>query len=356
MTFALLTANPQRLLSLPSLSVPTLSVPPQSLPSLSVVSVPPLPTFDSLKAANAKQVGQQLIDNPLTIIGVTIICTLVGALVLRWLLHRAIDRVVANALARAARHETQTPRRASRILAQATGLNQSRSAQRAATMGAILKSTSTFVIFAMALLTIMAALGVPLGPLLASAGVVGVALGFGAQSLVKDFLSGIFMMFEDQYGVGDVIDTGEAIGTVEDVTLRVTKVRDGSGIVWYIRNGEIVRIGNRSQGWSTAVVDIQIGYNENLDIVLPLISTVTRELDAAPEWTTQLLEEPVVAGVESMAGGVVTVRIIAKCAPNENFAVSREIRARVKAALDAAGIRAPQPQVPYGGDNGVSRS
>jgi len=204
----------------------------------------------------------------------------------------------------------------------------------------------------MALLTVMAALGLPLGPLLASAGVVGVALGFGAQSLVKDFLSGIFMMLEDQYGVGDVIDTGEAIGTVEDVTLRITKVRDGSGIVWYIRNGEIVRIGNRSQGWSTAVVDIQVDYHEKLDIVLPLIREVARELDGTPEWESRLLEEPEVAGVESMTGGVVTIRIIAKCAPNENFPVSREIRERVKAALDTAGIRAPQVMPTYGGGPG----
>jgi small conductance mechanosensitive channel len=141
--------------------------------------------------------------------------------------------------------------------------------------------------------------------------------------------------------VGDVIDTGEAIGTVEDVTLRVTKVRDSSGVVWYVRNGGIVRIGNQSQGWSTAVVDIQVSYNESLDIVMPLIREVARDLDGAPEWATRLLEEPVVAGVESMSGGVITIRIIAKCAPNENFPVSREIRERVKAALDAAGIRAP---------------
>ena len=291
-----------------------------------------------------------LIGPSLTIIG-----TLVGAVVLRWVLHRGIDRVVDGAMNRASAHASQTPRRASRVLTQATGLNQARSTQRAATMGAVLKSTSTFAIATLALLTIMAALGLPLGPLLASAGVVGVALGFGAQSLVKDFLSGIFMILEDQYGVGDVIDTGEAIGTVEDVTLRVTRVRDGSGVVWYIRNGEIIRIGNRSQGWSTAVVDIQVSYHESLDVVLPLIREVARELDGAPEWTTRLLEEPVVAGVESMTGGVVTIRIIAKCSPNEDFAVSREIRERVKAALDAAGIRAPAPGAPVAGEPGGPR-
>jgi moderate conductance mechanosensitive channel len=282
-----------------------------------------------------------------------IIGTLVGAMLLRWVLHHAIDRVVGTALTRAARHESQSPRRASRVLAQATGLDQARRTQRAATMGAVLKSTSTFVIAAMALLTVMATLGLPLGPLLASAGVAGVALGFGAQSLVKDFLSGTFMILEDQYGVGDVIDTGEAIGTVEDVTLRVTRLRDASGIVWYIRNGEIIRIGNRSQGWSTALVDIPVGYDESLDTVLPLIREVVHELDEDEEWSSRLLEEPVVAGVESMAGGVVTVRIIARCAPNEDFPVSREIRERVKVAFDRAGIRSSHVMPPYVGGPGA---
>jgi moderate conductance mechanosensitive channel len=329
MTFARLAANPH--------------------PVLSEVSVPPLPTLTELKSMNAQEVGQQLIDNPLTRFALTIAGTLVAAVIVRWILHRAINRVVAGALTRAARHESQTPRRASRVLAKATGLDEARKTQRASTMGAILKSTSTFVIFAMAMLTVLSTLGLPLGPLLASAGVGGVALGFGAQSLVKDFLSGIFMILEDQYGVGDVIDTGEAIGTVEDVTLRVTRVRDFSGIVWYIRNGEIVRIGNRSQGWSTAVVDVQVGYQENLDVVLPLIREVVHVLDEDEKWTARLLEEPVVAGVESMTGGVVTLRIIAKCAPGEDFPVSRELRERVKATFDAAGIHTPQVMQPYGG-------
>ena len=321
---------------------------------MTFVPLAPVPN-GTLPAPTTDTVGRWewhvLIGPSLTIIG-----TLAGAMLLRWVLHRAIDRVVGTALTRAAKHESQTPRRASRILAQATGLDEERKTQRAATMGAILKSTSTFVIFTLALLTVMATVGLPLGPLLASAGVGGVALGFGAQSLVKDFLSGIFMILEDQYGVGDVIDTGEAVGTVEDVTLRVTRLRDASGIVWYVRNGEIVRIGNRSQGWSTALVDIPVGYSENLDVVLPLIRDVMHELDESEDWTTRLLEEPMVAGVESMLGGVVTVRIIAKCAPNESFPVSREIRERVKAAFDQAGIRAPQVMPPYGGGPAAPRT
>jgi len=319
-------------------------------PTLSTAALPPLPPLSKAGSISSNAVTSWwwLIGPSLTIIG-----TLVGAMLLRWVLHRAIDRVVDSALTRAARRVSQTPRRASRVLANAMGLDQTRSAQRAGTMGAVLKSTSTFVIFTLALLTVMSTFGLPLGPLLASAGVVGVALGFGAQSLVKDFLSGIFMILEDQYGVGDVIDTGEAIGTVEDVTLRVTRLRDASGIVWYIRNGEIVRIGNRSQGWSTAVVDIPVSYSENLDVVLPLIREVLRQIDDSEDWKTRLIEEPVVAGVESIVGGVVTVRIFAKCAPNENFSVQREIRERVKVAFDSAGIRAPQVMSPYGGAPGA---
>jgi small-conductance mechanosensitive channel len=328
MTFAPLTAGPH--------------------PMLTGISAPPLPTLAELKAINAMEVGQALVDNPWTTFGLSVFGTLVAAVIVRWVLHRAINRVVTRALSRAASHETPAPRRVSRVLAQATGLDEARKTQRAATMGAILKSTSTFVIFTMALLTILSTppLNLPLGPLLASAGVGGVALGFGAQSLVKDFLSGIFMILEDQYGVGDVIDTGEAIGTVEDVTLRVTRLRDASGIVWYIRNGEIVRIGNRSQGWSTALVDIQVGYDERLDDVLPLIREAIHEMDGEEEWKARLVEEPVVAGVESMTNGVVTIRVIAKCAPNENFPVAREIRERVKAIFDRAGIRAPHVMVP----------
>jgi small-conductance mechanosensitive channel len=289
----------------------------------------------------------------LTTVGLRILVTIVGAVVLRWLLHRSIDRVVGNTVQRADERERRTPGRAARVLSVATGSASERRRQRTATMGAILKSTSTFAISAMAILTVMGLLGLPLGPLLASAGVGGVALGFGAQSLVKDFLSGIFMIVEDQYGVGDVIDTGEAIGTVEDVTLRVTRLRDGSGVVWYIRNGEIVRIGNRSQGWSTAVVDTQVAYDEDIDRVIAVMRDVVHQMDQDPAWEGRLLEEPSVVGVESIAAGAVTVRIVAKCAPGEDFPVQRELRERVKVALDRSGVRAPQLLPPYGG--GVPR-
>ena len=278
-----------------------------------------------------------------------ILCIIVGAIVLRWLVVRAIARAVR---AMENRERPGRESRAGRVLRQAAGLDFERRKQRAATMGSILRSVSTIVIFGVAGLTVLARVGVPLAPLLASAGVGGVALGFGAQSLVKDFLSGIFMIMEDQYGVGDVIDTGQAIGTVEEVTLRVTRVRDGQGVVWYVRNGEILRIGNKSQGYATTFIDIPIGSDQSVETALQVLRSVVSGVNDESPWQEKLLDEPVVAGVESMSGGTVTLRIIATCVPNEQYAVAREIRERAKVSLDRAGVRGPQLP-PYGSPAGT---
>jgi small conductance mechanosensitive channel len=280
-----------------------------------------------------------------------VVVTVLAALVLRLLLIRAISRVVKVTLAKSDARRSHEPGRARRALAQAAGLDHERHRQRTLTMASLLRSIVTFVIGIITLLTVMGIVGIPLAPLLASAGVGGLALGFGAQSLVKDFLSGIFMILEDQYGVGDIIDTGEAVGTVEEVTLRITRLRDGAGVVWYIRNGEIIRVGNKSQGWSTAVVDIPVAYSENLEEVIPVIRTVVHELDSSPEWQDKLLEEPRVAGVESITGSAVTIRVVAKTAPEQQYGVSREIRERVKVAFDQHGIKAPAVP-PYGPGTG----
>ncbi|HET7475269.1 MAG TPA: mechanosensitive ion channel family protein [Dermatophilaceae bacterium] len=289
--------------------------------------------------------------------GLLITVTVTGAVALRWLVHRTIDRVVRRTLdratARAAQQEQGGSRRASRVLAEAAGIAHERHRQRTATTGALLKSTATFALAVLAVLTVMATIGLPLAPLLASAGVGGVALGFGAQSLVKDFLSGIFMILEDQYGVGDWVDTGEAIGVVEDVSLRVTRLRDGNGVVWYIRNGEIVRIGNRSQGWSTALVDLQVAYDQDLDKAVGALREVVAEMDRDPAWADRLLAEPEVAGIEAITAGAVTLRVVAKCAPNENIPVTREILERAKVAFDRAGIRAPALPLPYAARPGL---
>jgi moderate conductance mechanosensitive channel len=260
----------------------------------------------------------------------------------RWLVSRAIRKAVQSMESRAGRGG-----RAGRMLREAAGLDAERRRQRAATMGSVLRSAATIVIAVIAIITILATVGVPVGPLMASAGVGGVALGFGAQSLVKDFLSGIFMIVEDQYGVGDVIDTGEAIGTVEEVTLRITRLRDANGVIWYVRNGEVIRIGNRSQGWSMATIDIPVAYHENVDKVTTVLQHVVDHVRDEEPWDTRILEIPEVAGVENVSAGVITMRIFAKCAPNENFSVTREIRQQCKDALDAAGIAGP-PATAYG--------
>lgn len=295
------------------------------------------------------QVGDWLFGVP-----VRIIVTLALAVVARWLLLRLIDRVVSTATARHSQRLAELPG-GGRSLAQAIGLAHERHVQRTRTMGSLLRSVITVVVATVAVLTVMALLEIPLAPLLASAGVGGVALGFGAQSLVKDFLSGIFMIIEDQYGVGDVIDTGEAVGTVENVTLRVTQLRDASGVTWYVRNGEIVRIGNRSQGWSTAMVDIPVAYDEDVERAQRVIRDVVETMDQQAPWDEKLLGPPDVVGVESIAGGAVTIRILAKTVAQEHFGVQREIRERVKLAFDREGIRSPvllPPVPPFSGKAG----
>jgi small conductance mechanosensitive channel len=312
-----------------------------------------LPLLDlSLLDADAVATYWDRVQGWLLSDGLRVLLVLVLGLVARWLAHRLIGRVVTTMTSRTAARLAGSGG-AGRVLATATGLAHERHRQRVETMGSLLRSISTFVIGTVTVLTVMALVGLPLGPLLASAGVGGVALGFGAQSLVKDFLSGIFMMLEDQYGVGDVIDTGEAIGTVEEVTLRVTRLRDADGIVWYVRNGEVIRIGNRSQGYSAAWVDMGVSYREDIERVLDVVRDVAEAFGADPDWEDKLIEPPTVLGVDSITGQTVTVRVLAKCVAGENFAVQRELRARIKAAFDAHGIQGP-PMTPFGaGPSGV---
>ncbi|OFE15739.1 mechanosensitive ion channel protein MscS [Humibacillus sp. DSM 29435] len=277
---------------------------------------------------------------------VSILIVLVVSVGARWALHRGIRRVVQATTSRHATRLAGLPG-AGRALA-AAGMASERHTQRAQTMGALLRSITTFVVFGVAGLTILSIVGIPLGPMLASAGVGGVALAFGAQSLVKDFLSGVFMIVEDQYGVGDVIDTGEVVGTVENVSLRVTQLRDAQGVAWYVRNGEVVRIGNRSQGWSTALLDVAIAYDENVDGAMDIIRGVVTAMDADEPWSERLLEVPEVVGVESVANGATTIRVVAKTVAQQHFGVQREMRERIKLALDAAGVRTPPVIPPFG--------
>lgn len=308
-----------------------------------------MPETETMSSPTWVRIADWLLDP-----GLLILATLSLAVVVRWLLHRAIDRSVRVMTSRSVR-ALPSAGRAGSVLARATGLAHERHVQRMATMGSLLRSIVTVVVLTIAVLTIMALLGIPLAPILASAGVGGVALGFGAQSLVKDFLSGVFMILEDQYGVGDLIDTGEVIGTVEEVTLRVTRLVDSAGVTWYVRNGEIIRIGNKSQGIATATIDVPVPAREDLTRVTSVIRNALHAMDEDEQWQDRLVEEPAVLGVESITAGVAMMRITARCAPGEQFSVAREVRERVLTALDAAGIAAPAPLYPVPQAPGAQR-
>ncbi|WP_114203609.1 mechanosensitive ion channel family protein [Janibacter anophelis] len=275
-----------------------------------------------------------------------IVVTLVVAVVARWLAHRAITKAVEASISRS--EASREKRDHKRAQGKPALVARERYRQRTLTMGSLLRSIATIAIATVTALTVMALLGIPLAPLLASAGVGGVALGFGAQALVRDYLSGIFMILEDQYGVGDFIDTGEAVGTVEEVTLRVTRLRDLDGVVWYVRNGEIIRIGNRSQGWSTVMVDLPFSYQEDVDRVIGIITDAVSRMKDDEHWGEVLRETPSVLGVETITAGTVTVRVFATSTPNENWGIQREIRRRVKEAFDREGIAGPP--LPLGGN------
>ncbi len=209
-----------------------------------------------------------------------------------------------------------------------------------------------------AALMALSELGLNLGPLIAGAGIVGIAVGFGAQNLVRDFLSGIFMLMEDQYGVGDEIDAGSATGTVESISLRTTRLRDVNGTVWHLPNGHIERVGNRSQQWSRAVLDIDVSYQTDIAGATDVIRGTAQTMCEDPEFVGSVLSEPEVWGVENLGMDSVTIRLVLKTAPHDQLKVTRELRARIKRAFDEAGIEIPFAQRTVwhrnGGDGAVA--
>ncbi|WP_222853871.1 mechanosensitive ion channel family protein [Fodinicola acaciae] len=220
----------------------------------------------------------------------------------------------------------------------AAGLASERRRQRAETIGSVLGSLTSVIIGAIAALMILGELGINLAPLLASAGIAGVALGFGAQTLVRDFLSGMFMILEDQYGVGDIVDLGEASGTVEAVGLRCTRLRDVQGTVWYVRNGEILRVGNRSQGWAVVVIDVPLPYGTQLLQATEVITRAANGLADDEQFSSDLLERPEILGVEQITNLGLTVRVTVKTTTDGQWRVGRELRRRLSDELEDAGI------------------
>ncbi len=223
-------------------------------------------------------------------------------------------------------------------LRKVTPVSSARRTQRARTIGSVLRSTAGIVIGSIVVLLVLDQLGVNIAPFIASAGIVGVAFGFGAQSLVKDFLSGLFMLLEDQYGVGDVVDAGPAQGTVEAVGLRVTKIRDAQGTLWYVPNGSMVRVGNKTQGWANAVVEVKVDYFADLDEVRDLLVAAAARLAEDPALGEALEGTASVTTAEDLTFDAVTVRVTQRTAPSRQWAVARALRAAVREALETAGV------------------
>lgn len=276
-----------------------------------------------------------------------ILTCIVVAAIADFTVGRVIRRTVSKAAKSAQRERLGSEKKNARTAELTDLLMGERREQRAESIGSLLRSFMKLLIWGTTFLIILTKLGIEIGPLLASAGVVGVALGFGAQTLVKDYLAGIFLIIEDQFGVGDVVDLGDATGTVEEIRLRTTRVRDLSGVVWYIRNGEIIRVANKSQGWTMASVELPVAYDEDLERIRNIVTQVGSAMDEDPQFDDILLGRPEFAGVESVSGEAVFIRIFAKAAPQQQVALARAIRERMKLAFDEAGVKVPVVARPY---------
>ncbi len=302
---------------------------------------------------NAEAAGiSDFASRPIKVLIILAAAWLINRMVKRWL-NRAVEGWLERREATADQARTRSEeaasgseglREAALRRARMVIEKQERSSQRTRTLGAVLRSISTIVIYGMAVMMSLGEFDVNLGPLIAGAGIVGVAVGFGAQSLVKDFLSGVFMLLEDQYGVGDAVDVGDTVGVVEEVKLRTTQIRDLSGTLWHIPNGEIRRVANMSQDWGRVVLDIEVSYDTDIERA----TTVIKET-ADGVWLEQLpnatiIEEPGIAGVQSFGESAIAIRLMAKTEAGEQFATARELRGRIKEAFDRAGIEIPFPQ------------
>lgn len=315
-----------------SLSAVLLAASPSPSPSPSDTSTPAVPSLQDAQesATNAASWVEQNWSTWLAI-SLRVLLILVIAGVLRMVVRRAITKLI-----------DRMNRTAQAVDGTAIGgllVNNERRRQRSQAIGSVLRSVASFIIMGTAALMVLGAFEINLAPLLASAGVAGVAIGFGARNLVTDFLSGVFMILEDQYGVGDTIDAGVASGEVIEVGLRVTKLRGDQGEIWYVRNGEVKRIGNLSQGWATAGVDVTLRSSEDLDKVKRVLGEVAEKMSKEEPWN-ELLWGPIeVLGLDSVLLDSMVVRVSAKTMPGKSLTVERELRWRIKHAFDAADIR-----------------
>src|SRR3712207_1514505 len=275
----------------------------------------------------------ELWEVPLTLLGI-----IVGAVLVRLILHfvirRAVNRIVTG-FKRRQNIEDTTALNASPLAA-------ARIVQRTRTLGLVLSNIVTTVLIVLALLIILTTL-VPnvTGAFALITAALGAGLGFGAQNIIKDVLNGLFMVVEDQLGIGDVVDLGPATGVVENVGIRVTQIRDVNGTLWFVRNGEILRVGNMSLGWSRVILDLAVPYDADIDAVQQRMLATATELTDDPKFKPLVLDRPEIWGIESISAEAIIVRIVVKTRSGEKDNVARELRARLKGALDAMGVHLP---------------
>ena len=276
-------------------------------------------------------------------------------LLVAWIVTALVGRIIRRILATPPKPKNNKEKKAPFGFIDTGGVASARRAQRARTMADVLGRLANAVIWGIAILVVLGELGINLAPLIAGAGVLGIALGFGAQSLVRDFLSGFFMLVEDQFGVGDVIDVGGAVGgsgggvsgTVEGVSLRTTRLRDVEGVVWHVPNGEIKRVGNKSQQWSRALLDVEVDRDTDVDKAISVIKETADTMWDEEGWREAILMEPDVWGIEELGAQSMKIRLVVQTLPLEQWRVARALRARIKAALDEAGIETPHDTVTY---------
>ncbi|GAB2568017.1 mechanosensitive ion channel [Leucobacter ruminantium] len=276
----------------------------------------------------------------------TILAIIVVAVLLNWLLRKLLMRTVTQ-IVRGVK-KAQDVDTTSEI--QAAPYVNARAVQRTRTLGSVGRVVITWTIVVISMILILGQLGVNLAALLTSAGIVAAGLAFGAQNLVKDILNGIFMVFEDQLGVGDVVTIGEVSGTVEDVGIRVTQVRAMDGTLWFVRNGEILTLGNSSQGWGRALIDITVRADSDLDRVEEVTLEAARELLKSPSTARKVTGEPELWGVESAFGDRATLRLAVRTRPEAQWAVQRALRASLMRHFNEAGIKLAEelPRFPGG--------
>ncbi|MGO4103046.1 mechanosensitive ion channel family protein [Leifsonia sp. YAF41] len=289
--------------------------------------------FDSFWADLGAFFGEEFFPKLIAIVIIVVV-----ALLLRWVLHFVIDRVVQQIVTGAKKKQNAIDTQALIV----SPLAAVRLVQRTRTLGSVLTNVVNVIILVVTVLLIVNVLDQTiLGSFALLTAAIGAGLGFGAQNIVKDTLNGLFMVMEDQLGVGDVVDVGPATGMVEAVGIRITQVRDVNGILWFVRNGEILRVGNMSQGWARAIIDLAVPYDSDVDAVQAEVLRVATEMASAGKWRSRILEKPEVWGLESIAEDALLIRLVVKTRTSTKDDVSRELRMRLKKALDEMGVKLP---------------